>query len=430
MPNRSFPDLASLAAHLRGELQQRRFVLVYGYNGTGKTRLSGAFKDLGKTTDAEGGRWGDTLYFNAFTEDLFNWNNDLDHDRHRVLVLNHRSQFFAGLATLELDTRIRVLLERYADFDFRIDSETDKNGNLTKAEVVFLPKSATGGDGIKISRGEESVFIWCFFLAILRLALDDDGTGPYKWVKFVYIDDPVSSLDEHNAIVVGNHLVEVFRESTRKLSAVVSTHHALFFNVVHYEAKSRLPKGANGYAQSRHFLKPAKEGGGYLLDEQTKDTPQFYHVSALEDLWAATQTDEVRTYHFNVLRSVLEKTAFFLGYEHFSGCLKEEEDGILRQRYVDILSHGKYSMYEPIEMSDDTREFFRTILRGFLERHPFNRSLFPGLTNTPTPAVAAPDAGAPQAPGGLPSPSATDSRNPLQSPPSKTSQAAESTNHD
>ena len=32
---------------------------------------------------------------------------------------------------------------------------------------------------IKVSRGEENIFIWCFFLAIVELALDDDGTGPY-----------------------------------------------------------------------------------------------------------------------------------------------------------------------------------------------------------------------------------------------------------
>ena len=51
--------------------------------------------------------------------------------------------------------------------------------------------------------------------------------------------------------------------------------------------------------------------------------------------------------------------------------------GILHQRFVDLLSHGKYSMYEPTEMGDDTNEYFLTILRGFVERHPFNRELLP-----------------------------------------------------
>ena len=199
----SFPDLRALATHLRSELQTKKFVLLYAYNGTGKTRLSGAFKDIGKKIDEFGETIErDTLYFNAFTEDLFNWENDLTGDKHRFLKLNEKSQYLKALASTEFDTRIRSLLDRYADFDFRINSETDKDGKLTKAEVVFFrdqPKEGSDDDkqedpfGIgKISRGEESVFIWCFFLAILQLTLD--GHVDYQWVG-TFIDDPISSLD-------------------------------------------------------------------------------------------------------------------------------------------------------------------------------------------------------------------------------------------
>jgi len=51
MPAMPFPGLPELAQHLRTELQQKKFVLLYAYNGTGKTRLSAAFKDLGKSGD-------------------------------------------------------------------------------------------------------------------------------------------------------------------------------------------------------------------------------------------------------------------------------------------------------------------------------------------------------------------------------------------
>lgn len=378
----SFPDLPALAQHLRTELQTKKFVLLYAYNGIGKTRLSGAFKDLGKTVNEDGEtKQRDTLYFNAFTEDLFSWDNDLTGDRRRLLKLNEKSRFFDALASTELDTRIRSLLDRYADFDFRIDSETDKDGKLTKAEVVFFrneEKDRVVGDdegdtfGIKISRGEESIFTWCFFLAILQLTLD--GHEDYKWVKYVYIDDPISSLDEHNAIVVGNHLVQLYRDSKRNVPTAVSTHHVLFFNVLHYEIKNHLGK------QSQYMLKRDKSSGSYRLEEQKGDTPQFYHVSALAELWELAKEEKINTYHFNVLRSILEKTAFFHGYGHFASCIKKDAndaEGILHQRFVDILSHGKYSMYEPVEMQEQTREYFRTILRGFVERHPFNPALIP-----------------------------------------------------
>ena len=390
MSESSYPNLSTLADHLRSVLAdkaQRRpgkspFVLVYAFNGTGKTRLSAAFKDLGKVVENGEIRSRDTLYYNAFTEDLFSWDNDLENDEHRTLKLNTASNFFVGLDELEIESRIRPLLDRYADFGFKINfAFDDSSGKIISAAVNFSREILTGEgtnarteevNGIKISRGEENIFIWCFFLAVLQLALD--GAEAYRWVEHVYIDDPISSLDEHNAIVVGNHLVQLYREAQRPIRTVVSTHHSLFFNVLHYELKNHVAH------PSQHVLKRDRSTGGYLLVEQAGDTPQFYHVTALAELWEVAQSGRARTFHFNILRTILEKTALFLGHQHFSACIKEspdDADGILHQRFVDLLSHGKYSMYEPTDMGDDTNEYFLTILRGFVERHPFSRKLVP-----------------------------------------------------
>lgn len=64
----SFKNIGALATGLRQKLEEKKYILLYAYNGTGKTRLSMAFKDLGKQREER-----DTLYFNAFTEDLFVW---------------------------------------------------------------------------------------------------------------------------------------------------------------------------------------------------------------------------------------------------------------------------------------------------------------------------------------------------------------------
>jgi energy-coupling factor transporter ATP-binding protein EcfA2 len=361
-----FADLNALAAHLRQELENKRFILLYAYNGTGKTRLSTAFKDLGKQEDAR-----DTLYFNAFTEDLFFWDNDLNNDRERVLKINRDSRFFAGLEELEMDNRIRPLLNRYADFDFKIDTED--------WEVSFSREILNGDrletvDDIKISRGEENVFIWCFFLAILQLVLDK--AEAYKWVKYIYIDDPISSVDEHNAIVVANHLVQLFRDTPNQLKTVISTHHVLFFNVLSNEIKNLL--STRDFPQ--YFLSRSRKSADYLLFRQKSDTPFFHHVAALVQLYEAAQSENIYTHHFNTLRSILEKTAVFHGYGHFSSCIKKDAndaDGILYQRFVDLLSHGKYSLYEPQEMGDETKSYFQKILNEFLVRYPFNPALFP-----------------------------------------------------
>jgi hypothetical protein len=388
-----FPDLNALATHFRKELAPpppqvaKKFILLYAYNGTGKTRLSTAFKDVGKQAGQA-----DTLYFNAFTEDLFSWHNDLAGDSERYLILHPSSNFFAGLEELEMDNRIRPLLQRYADFEFRLDTVPikDDQGKVIREEriVRFSRDVLNGGttttvDNIKISRGEENIFIWCFFLAIVQLAMDDDGTGPYKWVKNIYIDDPISSLDEHNAIVVANHLVQLFRETPNKLKTVISTHNILFFNVLSNEIKNLL--STREFPQ--YCLNRDRVGSGYKLYRQRTDTPFFHHVSSLVGLYEAAQSDKIYTHHFNTLRSVLEKTAVFHGYGHFSACIKKDPndaDGILHQRFIDLLSHGKYSLYEPTEMGDETRDYFRTILYGFIKDYPFNPALFA------TPPVAPP----------------------------------------
>ena len=51
-PGQPFADLPALAAHLRGELENKKAILVYAYNGTGKTRLSMAFKDALKKAES------------------------------------------------------------------------------------------------------------------------------------------------------------------------------------------------------------------------------------------------------------------------------------------------------------------------------------------------------------------------------------------
>lgn len=383
-----FADLTALAAHLRQELEAKKVILLYAHNGTGKTRLSTAFKNQGKQFNADGETVArDTLYFNAFTEDLFSWDNDLANDTARKLKLNTNSSFFAGLESMEMDNRIRALLDRYADFEFRIDTTTwevvfAREFRVKKAEEVVAGDNtgtAQGEEGgefetrreeaIKVSRGEENIFIWCFFLAIVELALDDDGTGPYNWVKHIYIDDPISSLDEQDAIAVANHLAKLVKRPESRLKTIISTHHTLFFNVLFNELKN-----ANKYFLSRNG---SPEG---LVLRRTGETPFFHHVAALAELYQAESNGRLYTHHFNMLRSILEKTASFHGYPNFSECIKrdaDDEDGILHTRLINILSHGSYSLYEPQEMLDENKRYFRKILHEFIQRYAFNPALFP-----------------------------------------------------
>ena len=77
----------------------------------------------------------------------------------------------------------------------------------------------------------------------------------------------------------------------------------------------------------------------------------------------------------------MEKTAVFFGYKDFSGCIHGLDDTVLYARALNLLSHGKYSIYQPREMVDDTRELFKQIFSAFMEKYHFE---IPKLTKNTT----------------------------------------------
>jgi hypothetical protein len=355
---REFNSLTEIARSFRTTLQSKEALLLFAHNGTGKTRLSTEFKNLGKQ-----GEHRDTLYFNAFTEDLFTWDNDLEGDSKRVLKLNTASRFFGALASLEMDTRIKRFLNPYCDFDFRITDDTVSFSRTRQRNNDDEPAEDLLVQDIKVSRSEEQLFKWCFFLAILEAALD--GVETYNWVRYVYVDDPVSSLDEENAIALAHRLAGLVQREDAVMKVIISTHHTLFFNVLKKKQK---------YILSRRQGSPA-----YKLTSEDGDTPSFHHISLLQDMQKAMESDSLYAFHFNQLRSVFESTASFHGYKSFRVCLKHDEndpDAALYARVIDIMSHGNYSLYAPKIMTEDNKRLFRLAFEYFRTRYRFNPWLF------------------------------------------------------
>jgi len=44
------------------------------------------------------------------------------------------------------------------------------------------------------------------------------------------------------------------------------------------------------------------------------------------------------------------------------------------------LNHGNYSLFEPVEMLEENKEYFRIILNDFMGNYRFNPELFPEQT--------------------------------------------------
>lgn len=367
---KQFTSLKRFARNIRDTLgtvdttDTKNYYLLFAYNGTGKTRLSGEFKNLGKQRirgSEETTR--DTLYYNAFTEDLFYWDNDLEGDTDRRLFFNTNSRFFDGLRDLEMDTRIRGFLQIHADFDFTIRYDEGFVSFSRKVQTRTGEETVTG---IKISRGEENLFVWCFFLAIVQLV--NDEALSYDWVKYIYIDDPISSLDDNNVVALACQLSELLKDC--KIKTVISTHHTLFFNVMYNELRKE--------STASRFLSFDKETNKYIVKD-TGDTPFFHHVALLKELKKVADSGKIYTYHFNILRNILEKTAAFHGFDDFSACIKREDDDlddVIFARMTNLLSHGNHSIFNPLEMVEDNKEIFKYILNRFLENYKFNDKLF------------------------------------------------------
>lgn len=359
----NFNNLTEVANHFRKDLtgdnrKEKELILFFAHNSTGKTRLSMEFKEIGKSAENR-----DTLYFNAFTEDLFVWNNDLENDTNRVIMLNKDSTFFSGLQELEMETRIGPLFQNYVDLNFFIDYD---KYTVTFSRIVPVGETTETVENIKISRGEENLFIWCYFIAVCELAIDqvnsEDNAGAYNWVKYIYIDDPVSSLDENKVIAVAADLANLIRREDNKIKTIISTHHSLFFNIMFNELHRKI--------KNKCYFLHSKDSQNYTLQD-TGDTPFFHHIAIISQLKQVVATNEIYTYHFNAMRSVLEKTASFFGYDKIDKCINGLDDELLFERALNLFSHGKYSVFDPKEMGSDNKELFKRILEGFLNKYEF-----------------------------------------------------------
>ena len=77
-------NLKSIAQSLIEEKTARVF-LIYAFNGTGKTRLSLEYKEAARLKENGMERGRQTgVYYNAYSEDLFVWDNDIEHSEEEI----------------------------------------------------------------------------------------------------------------------------------------------------------------------------------------------------------------------------------------------------------------------------------------------------------------------------------------------------------
>jgi hypothetical protein len=334
-------------------------VCIYAFNATGKTRLSVAYKDFTKAKN-DGNHAG--VYYNAYSEDLFDWDNDEDNNNDSIKLNLKKSSLNKLYSLLKEDS----ILDELAIFNpiYKFKFITNDNPEIGIEAIRFYKKDAEE-TSIKISSGETRIFVWCFFLALFKV----EGWAD-KQSAHLFIDDPVSSLDENNIFLTADtimRLVEDNFETNRKI--ILTTHHIGLFSVLY----DRLKYGekADRYKKNcKHFMLRRNHDE---LELNVFDNEVFlFHLHLFQVLDEARKT-KLYTYHFVLLRQLLENIVSFLGKSQIKFVLQQiniiKPDETISM--LNSLSHKKAFVPQFNEMNENERTVFEEIFSKLLVKYNF-----------------------------------------------------------
>lgn len=345
----------------------KKVQLIYAFNGTGKTRLSRDFKELVDAAD-EGNDPMRVLYYNALIEDLFYWDNGLDYNNEPKLSIRQNEITELILKVQGQSLNVINTFQRFTN------DKLTPSFNQDYKEVSFSYRR--GNDevesNIKISKGEESCFIWSIFatlleqvISILNIAETEDRETPkFNYLKYIFIDDPVSSLDENHLIQLAVDLAQLVKSSKSDLKFIITTHNALFFNVLYNELNCK------------SYMLSALEDGSYKLEEKKGDSNQSfsYHLHIKKLIQEAVNENKVQRYHFALLRNLYEKTSNFLGYKQWSDLLPNEK-AAYASRIMNFYPHNTLSNEEIVELPNPEKAMVKFLLEYLENNYAFHKEV-------------------------------------------------------
>ena len=368
--------------------------LLYAYNATGKTRLSMELKNKVNEVDSNENVIKHILYFNSFTEDLFTWDNDLENDEDRYLIYDKRTYIGKFLEEQQLFNRSVENFQKYVgktieiEFTDIVETVKDEFGNVqydNKGNPITISNKKSirfkiDGHTVKVSRGEERIFIWAIFLTLLEIVIEDltesAETSEFSNLQYIFIDDPISSLDDQNIINTALYLNDVIGSAENTdLKFIISTHQALFYNVLYNEIRfdRRIKRKVFHVMKSINETDEEKQYK-YLLTDVEGDSPFGYHLRVREELRKAIRDDKVEKFHFALFRNLAEKTATFLGYGRWenvllglnvAGYIITPENIKPYAQLIDLYTHNRHADLEYGELSPQEKNTLIKLFNSF-----------------------------------------------------------------
>lgn len=346
----------------------KKVQLLYAFNGTGKTRLSRAFKAKAEGEEAQASDLADKklLYYSAFTEDLFYWQNDLERDVEPRLIIQPNAFTRWVLEEQGQDQSITATFQGYTS-----DKLTPHFSNdFSSVRFSFERGNKQEEPYIKISKGEESNFIWSVFNALLEQLIaelniaeaENRSTDAFNKLEYVFIDDPVSSLDENHLIELAVNLASLIKSSqSTDLKFIITTHSPLFYNVLF-----------NEFSNKACYMLERLEDGSFTLTEKSGDSNKSfsYHLHLLQTIEQAIAGNRVERFHFTLLRNLYEKTGSFMGYPKWSELLPDDKQ-LYYSRIINFTSHSTLSNEAVAQPSPAEKATVKLLLDHLKSSHGF-----------------------------------------------------------
>lgn len=337
---------------------QENIILIYAFNATGKTRLSVAYKNFTKNEN-DGNHIG--VYYNAFSEDLFVWENDEENNNENIrlnILYSSLSQFHSFIDEKDIEEKLAIYNPKYK-FRFNLHENPERG---IESITFFIDEE--NESPIKISRGEERIFVWCFFLALFEV----DAWAGNQDAHF-FIDDPVSSLDEHNIFLTAESIFDLIEEHYLKKRIIITTHHIGLFSILFDKLKKGEKSGRYNKLTKPFILNT--QDGNLLLNSLNNDVFLF-HLHLIQTLDIAIKT-ELYAYHFVLLRQLLENISSFLGVGRVNYVLEQIKIENVREvgEIINSLSHKNAYRLQFNKMAEADEAVFKDVFKKLQEKYRF-----------------------------------------------------------
>ena len=174
----------------------------------------------------------------------------------------------------------------------------------------------------------------------------------------MFIDDPVSSLDDNHLIELAVNIAVLIKSSlSSDLKFIITTHNPLFYNVLFNELGNKACYMLNKFEDGTYDL-PVKNGDS--------NKSFSYHLHLKQIIEEAIRTNTVQKYHFMLLRNLYEKTANFLGYPEWKRLLPEDRQ-LYYNRIIQFTSHSTLSNEVVPEPTEPEKQTLKLLLEHLVD---------------------------------------------------------------